>query len=129
MPVRIETIDAIARHLGRDVIFLDIQNAEERPVANRPEIAEATAWLDAEGIGWTACLGFVPGTLLIEGGPRAIQIEVPFEPGSAILAKLEAQFETPDGNPRHPNLVLSLLNLEDALINAEQDAPRFWDQI
>ena len=129
MPVRIETIDAIARQLGRDVIFLDIQSGEEPPVANRPEIAAAIAWLDAEGIGWTACLGFVPGTLLIEGGPRAIQIEVPFEPGSAILAKLEAQFETPDGNPRHPNLVLSLLNLEDALINAEQDEPGFWDQI
>lgn len=129
MPIRIETIDAIARRLGRDVIFLDIRNGGDRPVRDRPEIVEATAWLDAEGIGWTACLGFVPGMLLIEGGPRAIYIEAPFEPGSAMLAKLEARFETPDGHPRHPDLILTLLTLEDALINAEQDTPGFWDRI
>ena len=129
MPARIETIDAIARRLGRDVIFLDIRNGADRPVQDRPEIAEATAWLDAEGIGWTACLGFAPGMLLIEGGPRAIHIEAPFEPGSAMLAKLEARFEAPDGHPRHPDLILSLLTFEDALINAEQDTPRFWDRI
>lgn len=51
MPVRIETIDSIARQLGRDVIFLDIQNGEERPVANLPEIAQVTTWLEVEGIG------------------------------------------------------------------------------
>lgn len=129
MPARIETIDAIARRLGRDVIFLDIRSGKDRPVQDRPEIAKATAWLDAEGIGWSACLGFAPGMLLIEGGPQAIHIEVPFEPGSAMLAKLDARFETPDGHPRHPDLILTLLTLEDAFINAEQDAPGFWDRI
>lgn len=129
MPARIDTIDAIARRLGRDVIFLDIRNGGTRPVRDRPEVAAASAWLDAEGIGWTACLGFAPGMLLIEGGPRAIHIEVPFEPGSAMLAKLDARFETPDGHPRHPDLILTLLTLEDALINAEQDAPGFWERI
>lgn len=129
MPVRIETIDAIARRLGRDVIFLDIRNGEDRSVRDRSEIVEATAWLHAEGIGWKACLGFVPGMLLIEGGPRAIHIETPFEPGSATLARLEARFETADGRPRHPDLILTLLPLEDAMINAEQDAPGFWDNI
>lgn len=129
MPARIETIDAIARRLGRDVIFLDIRSGEDRSVQDRPEIAEATTWLDAEGIGWTACLGFAPGMLLIEGGPRAIHIEAPFEAGSAMLAKLEARFEAPDGHPRHPDLILTLLTFEDALINAEQDTPGFWDRI
>ena len=129
MPARIETIDGIARRLGRDVIFLDIRTAEDRRVRDRPEIVEATAWLDAEGIGWRACLGFAPGMLLIEGGPRAIHIEVPFEPGSATLAKLDARFETPDGQPRHRDLILTLLPLEDALINAEQDEPGFWERI
>jgi hypothetical protein len=121
MPVRIETIDAIARRLGRDVIFLDIRD--------RLEIAEATAWLDAEGIGWAPFLRFVPGMLLIEGGPRAIYIETPFEPGAPALAKLEGQFETPDGHPCHPDLILTLLTPEDAVINAEQDTPGFWDNI
>ena len=129
MPARIETIDAIARRLGCDVIFLDIRNDACRQIRDRPEFIDATEWLDAEGIGWTACVGFVPGMLLIEGGPRAIHIEAPFKPGSALLARLDARFETPDGQPRHPGLILSLLPLEDALVNADQDEPGFWDRI
>ena len=129
MPARIDTNDTIARRFGRDVIFLDIRNDNSRPVWDRPDITAATAWLDAEGIGWTACLGFAPRVLLVEGGPRAIHIDTSFEPGSALLAKLEARFETPDGQPRHPDLILSLMPLDDALINAEQDAPGFWDNI
>jgi hypothetical protein len=129
MPVRIETIDAIARRLCRDVIFLDIRSSQDRPVRDRAEISEAIDWLDAEGIGWTVCLGFAPGMLLIEGGPRAIYIEVPFEPGSGTLAKLEARFETLNGQPRHPDLILALLPHGDALINVEQDALGFWDNI
>jgi hypothetical protein len=129
MPARIETIDAIARRLGRDVIFLDIRNGEDRPVRDRQEIAAATTWLDAERIGWTVCLGFAPGMLLIEGGPRAIYIEAPFEPGSETLAKLESRFETPDGYPLHPDLILTLLAFEDAMINEEQDTAGFWDNI
>ena len=129
MPARIETIDAIARRLGRDVIFLDIRNDASRPIRDRPEFIDATEWLDAEGIGWKACLGFVPGMLLIEGGPRAIHIEAPFKPGSPLLARLEARFETPDGQPYHPGMILSLLTLEDALVNADQDEPGFWDRI
>lgn len=129
MPARRETIDAIARRLGRDVIFLDIRNDEDRPMRDRPEIAEATGWLDAMRIGWTACLGFVPGMLLIEGGPRAIHIDAPFEPGSTLLAMLEARFEKPDGQPRHRDLILALLPIEEALINAEQDAQEFWDNM
>lgn len=129
MPIILETVDAIARRLGRDVIYLAIVKRQDRSSRDRPEVAAATAWLDAEGIGWSACLGFAPGMLLIEGGPQAIHIEVPFEPGSAMLAKLDARFETPDGHPRHPDLILTLLTLEDALINAEQDAPGFWDRI
>ena len=99
MPARIDTIDAIAHRLGRDVIFLDIRNGGARPVQDRPEVAAATAWLDTEGIDWAACLGFAPGMLLIEGGPRAIYIEAPFEPRSAMLAKLNGRFETPDAPP------------------------------
>lgn len=129
MAVRLETIDTIARRLGRDVIFLDIRSGDERPVQDRPEVTEAIAWLDAEGICWAACLGFVPGMLVIEGGPRAIYVEAPFEPGSPALVKLEARFETSDGQPRYPDLILTLLTFEDAMINAEQDAPGFWDNI
>ena len=129
MPVILETIDAIARRLKRDVIFLAIVERQDRPSRDRPEVAEATAWLDAEGIGWTPCFGFMPGMVIFEGSPRAIYIDAPFEPGFPLLRKLEDRFETPDGLPRHPDLVLSLLRLETAMVNADQDEPGFWDSI
>lgn len=127
MPLILETIDAIARRLKRDVIFLDIRYRRDRPSRDRAEVAVATAWLDLEGIGWAPCFGFKPGLVILEGGPRAIHILAPFEPGSPLLRKLEDQFETSDGLPRHPDLILSLLRLKTAMINAEQDEPGFWD--
>lgn len=127
MPVIVETIDAIARRLKRDVIFLAIVERQDRPSRDRPEVAEATAWLDTQGICWTPCFGFLPGLVIFEGGPRAIHIDAPFEPGSPLLRKLEDRFETPDGLPSDPDLVLSLLRLETAMVNAEQDEPGFWD--
>ncbi len=127
MPVILETIDAIARRLGRDVIFLDIRDRQDRPARGRHEVAAATAWLIAERIGWAPCFGFMPGMVIFEGGPIAIHIDAPFEHGSPLLRKLEDQFETPDGLPRHPDLVLSLLRLETAMVNADQDEPGFWD--
>lgn len=129
MPIILETIDAIARRLKRDVIFLAIVERQDRPSRDRPEVAEATDWLDAEGIGWESSFGFMPGMVIFEGGPRAIYIDAPFEPGSPLLRKLEDRFETPDGLPRHPDMVLSLLRLETAMVNADQDEPGFWDNI
>jgi hypothetical protein len=129
MPAILETIDAIARRLGRDVIFLDIRERDNRATRDRPEVAAATAWLNANGIGWSSCFGFVLGMIVVEGGPRAIYIDVPFEPGSALLADLEARFETTDGHPCHPDLILTLLPLKRAMVNADQDAPGFWDDI
>lgn len=126
MPVILETIDAIARRLRRDVIFLDIAERQDRHTRDRPEVAAATAWLAAEGIGWAPCFGFLPGMVILEGGPRAIHIDAPFEPGSPLLHRLEDRFETPHGLPRHPDLILSLLRLETAMINADQDEPGFW---
>jgi hypothetical protein len=127
MPVILETIDAIARRLKRDVIFLAIVERQDRPSRDRPEVIEATDWLDAQRIGWSPCFGFLPGLVIFEGGPRAIYIDVPFTPGSPLLHRLEDRFETPDGLPRHPDLILSLLRLETALVNADQDEPGFWD--
>jgi hypothetical protein len=42
MPVILETIDAIARRLKHDVIFLAIVERQHRPSHDRPEVAVAT---------------------------------------------------------------------------------------
>ena len=51
-----------------------------------------------------------------------------YVPGSDLLAKLDAHFEKEDGTPRIPGLVLTLLTLEEAMVNADQDDPGFWDR-
>jgi hypothetical protein len=57
--------------------------------------------------------------LLLEGAPRASFIESPFVPDTPLLAKIHARFETPDGQPRHPDLILSLLRHDLAMVNAD----------
>lgn len=48
--------------------------------------------------------------------------------GFALLQSLEERFELPDGTPRTPGLVLTLLTLSEAMLNVEQDEPGFWDR-
>jgi len=67
--------------------------------------------------------------VILEGSPRTIFVAAPFVPDSPLLAKLEARFETSDGQPRHPELTLSLLTQAVAMVNADQDSPGFWDDI
>jgi hypothetical protein len=118
----LSTIDRIACKLGRDVLFLNMLDGPDncdlgfgRPWDERPEVDEATAWLDEHSISWELCFSILPGVIILEGGPMAIYIDVPYQPGSEILAKLEERFETSDGKPKHPELVLTLLPLEIAM--------------
>jgi hypothetical protein len=126
----LSTIDRIACARGRDVIFLDMLQGPDncnlgfgRRWDERPEVAEATAWLDENSIPWQLCGSIVPGIEILEGGPLAIYIDVPYEPGSEILAKLEARFENTDGKPKHPELRLTLLPLQVAKRQVELYEP------
>jgi hypothetical protein len=123
----IKTIDAIARERRADVIFLATFDDNGRHTREHPAIMAATMWLTDEGIRWELCGGFQTGWISLEGGPRVIFIDVPHEPGSGTLKKLEARFESGDGSPRIPGLILTLLTLDEAMENAEQDNPEFWD--
>lgn len=124
----IETIDALCRARGMDVMFLAMFDAAGRPARSHPDLAEATEWLSAAGIGWQFCAAFRSGWVLLEGGARVIYIDAPYQPGSPLLQSLEGRFERPDGTPRTPGLVLTLLTLPEAMVNAEQDEPGFWDR-
>lgn len=125
---RIKSIDAIARERCTDVMFIAMLSSSGKPTREHPAIAEATSWLTAEGIGWDLCGAFHKGLVSLEGGQRVIFIDTPYAPGSKTLAKLEARFEREDGTPRTPGIVLALLTLEDAMSNAAQDDPEFWDR-
>ncbi len=128
MVLLIKTIDAIARERNEDVIFLSILAPDGSPTRHHPALKEATEWLSCEGIGWALCGAFQPDWISLGAGPHAIFIDAPYRPGSDLLARLDAQFEKEDGTPRIPGLVLTLLTLEEAMVNAAQDDPDFWDR-
>lgn len=127
MVQRIKTIDAIARERRTDTMFIAMVNRAGEATRDHPAIAEATTWLTEEGLGWEICAGFQRGFVSLEGGSRVIFIDAPYAPGSRTLARLEARFEREDGTPRTPGIILALLTLDEAMSNAEQDDPVFWD--
>lgn len=123
----IETIDALCRVRATDVMFLAMLDELGRSARSHPALKETTDWLSANGIGWQICAAFTRGSVFLEGGPRVIYIDAPYEVGSPLLLALEARFEVRDGTPRIPGLVLTLLTVTEANANVEQDEPGFWD--
>jgi len=125
----IQMIDAISRQRRMDVLFLAILDGAGRPARDHPALSEATGWLTAEGFAWQICGAFQQGWIYLGDGKRVIFIDTPYLPGSDTLARLEARFEMADGTPRNPGLVLTVLTLAEAMTNAAQDEPGFWDNI
>jgi hypothetical protein len=125
----IQMIDAISRQRRMDVLFLAILDGAGRPTRDHPALREAKDWLTAEGFAWQICGAFQQGWIYLGDGKRVIFIDTPYLPGSDTLARLEARFEMADGTPRNPGLVLTVLTLAEAMTNAAQDEPGFWDNI
>lgn len=67
--------------------------------------------------------------MFIEGGPACIYLDVPPIAESVGLRTIVEEFGPIGGPPVVPGVVLGFLTLEDALKNAEQDDPSFWDRI
>jgi hypothetical protein len=126
MVILIETIDGIARRLGRDVIYLSFHDDHGDPLEEHPELGKVTDWLDEQGIGWQVCSCFSEGAITVEGGPGCLYLDVPFEPGTEKMSKLEAHLMDKDGQPSLPGFVPTILKLEDAMRNAYQDDPDFF---
>jgi len=126
MVFEIGTIDSIARALERDVLFLGLTD-EESP--ERDIYVEAvTEWLDAHGFGYRLCTAFSEDIVYIEGGPACIYLDVPPISESVGLSAIVEKFGPIGGPPVDPGLVVGILTLGDALKNAEQDDPSFWDR-
>lgn len=98
---RIESIDAIARHLQRDVLMLVFchgraivslrSEAMQLPWETDPARARLLAWLEQEGIAWQCCLPF-----LLDGFHEVpyqghIFIDIPIQPDDAHYQRLLAR--------------------------------------
>ena len=129
MAFDVRTIDGIARQLGRDVLFLALLDEEGASLDIHAEIEPVTNWFEANGIIYRLCTAFEEGVVYIEGGPGCIYLDV--EPNTDLgkLAVLLNKFGPVSGPQSVSGFQLSVLTLENALKNAEQDDPSFWDSL
>ena len=130
MPQTLEHIDAIARRLKRDVLYLDFLKAQRphredyRRIESRSHIVQ---WLDREGISWSEC-GPLASEAVIRSYAGEIFIDVPFDETDAQYRKVQAFLEYPDGTARFDDVRFYVVTLQLAQQNAHNDEPGFWDR-
>lgn len=131
LPRVVPSIDAIARKLNRDVLFLRFMpiDAPYPGQGNFPDVREKILnWLNNNGIRWIDC-----ADIASETGWRAWRGEV-FLPDAIpdetnpITTKMNAYLENPDGSTRFEGVTFCMLSLRIAQKNSRHDDPSFqWD--
>lgn len=130
MPQLIEHIDAIARKLQRDVLYLEFMKAQRprradyRGLDSRLRIVQ---WLDSEGIRWRECGQVASGTV-VRSYSGEIFIDVPFDETDSQYRTVQAFLEYPDGAMRFDDVRFYVVTLQDAMKNVHHDEPGFWDR-
>ncbi|MEX3929938.1 hypothetical protein AB4Y36_39085 [Paraburkholderia sp. BR10936] len=130
MPQQLEHIDAIARKLNRDVLYLEFLKAQRpdhvdyRSLESRSCIMQ---WLDREGIEWREC-GQVASETVMRSYAGEIFIDVPFNEADDRYRKVQAFLEYPDGSMRFEDVRFYVVSLQFATKNAHHDEPGFWDR-
>ena len=133
MPQLIEHIDAIARQLGRDVLYLtffedrDGTRVDEHWEDN-PSRREVVSWLDANGYAWRPCGEMASDGWITMGYRVSIYLDTPFDRDDPVYQKLAQYLENPDGMLRLPKMRFWALTLGVAMKNAHHDAPGYWEK-
>jgi hypothetical protein len=140
MPELIEHIDAIARRVKRDVLFLvfvepgtqDLSDAmtESFFQTNRGNSNienETRLWLTKNNIGHYACAPFASENFFM-GGPVWLYIDVPFEENNVEYKLISNYLENKDGTMKIPGVRFCYTTLEKAMKNAHHDEPGYWDK-
>ena len=117
----LETIDGIARRLGRDVYYFVLidDDGDFRDIYT--DVSEITDWLDAKQIGWSLCAGIFERTVWTEGGPGCIFLDIHPELGPEAMEMVEAHFMNAEGEPSIPGYMPAMLRLMKALSFAGRD--------
>lgn len=153
MPQLIETIDRIARIQQRDVLYLSFydralkerlsqvpgdekDSAHEQWIEHRQKAWKTFAirqqiidWLDAKRIAWEPCAGFAPGWITRGRYEGDIYLDLPYDKDLPLYQELEAYLQYPDDSMRFDHVMFFYLSLEEAMQNAEQDEPGFFDDM
>lgn len=123
MVVLVETIDAISRRLGRDVLYLSCRRK------NHKERSDAKNWLSEAGFSTLDCTPFATNYIQIEAPASELYIDLKYDPTDENFKLVDSYFERPDGTPTFTGIQLTRLTLELALLNKEQDEPGYWDRV
>ena len=123
MVVLVETIDAISRRLGRDVLYLSCHRK------NRKERFDAKNWLNEAGFSTLDCTPFVTNYIQIEAPASELYIDLKYDPTAENFRLVDFHFEKSDGTPTFPGIQFTRLTLDLALLNKEQDEPGYWDRV
>jgi hypothetical protein len=135
--IRIEHIDAIARKMGRDVLYVEfsgpagigskLNQRKKFAWKDSLERKELIAWLEQQGIGWVQCSGIANlNSMQAYGG--GLYIDLPIDEQSLKFKAFLDYIEFPDGTQRTPSLRAYTCSLADALKNSAHDEPGFWEQ-
>ncbi|MDR1162767.1 MAG: hypothetical protein LBM17_02875 [Candidatus Accumulibacter sp.] len=135
MPFLLEHIDAIARKLGRDVLFVDFP-ACHHDIFMRSERVDyekykprktIIRWLDKNGIGWRPCAGFADENSMPSYAGE-IHIDVPFDENDPTYKMVDGFLAHDDMTPKIEGSIFFYLPLEVAMKNKHHDEPGFWDK-
>jgi hypothetical protein len=130
MPRLLEHIDAIARKLQRDVLYLAFVRAS-RPFYENYESLDSRKrilqWFDDESIPWRECGQYASETTM-RSYAGEVFIDVPFDETNPQYQKVQAFLEYPDGTMRFDDVKFYVVTLEGAMENAHHDEPGFWER-
>ncbi|MFM0185564.1 hypothetical protein PQR25_07220 [Paraburkholderia nemoris] len=129
MPQLLEHIDAIARKLKRDVLYLEFLKAKRPHRVDYQRLeshSRIVQWLESEGIDWCEC-GPLASETVMRSYAGEIFINVPFNETDDQYRKVQAFLEYPDGTMRFDDVRFYVVTLQLAMENAHHDEPGFWD--
>lgn len=130
MPGLLEHIDAIARKLQRDVLYLAFIRADPPFSGDYEELDSRKCilqWFDDESIPWREC-GPVANENVMRSYAGEVYIDVPYDEADPTYQKVQAFLEFPDGTIRFEDVRFWIVSLEHAMKNARHDEPGFWEQ-
>jgi hypothetical protein len=135
--MRIDHIDAIARKMGCDVLYVEFSGPagkrsgqDQRKAFAWKESQERIgliAWLGQQGIGWVPCSG-IANLNSMQAYSGGLYVDLPMDEQSLKFKAFLDYIEFPDGTQRTPSLKAYTCSLADAQENSAHDAPGFWEQ-
>lgn len=134
MPVILDSIDAISRRKGRDVLMLGFAAgsvlAKSGQGLNRNQSRRRRLvmdWLDTQRIPYERCFSYWSDGLICASYQGHLYLDVPPDPADELYQRLLAKLEYPDGSPRLSGVQFWLVPLKVALRNAHHDTAEFGE--